>query len=139
MKDIDDLTIRQLRQLGWWGKLKPPLERRRRGRPTIWGNKGGSIDRLMHIWIAIEIARKGRDVYSTVRSLFGHRNPRWLVFVGDEDEFTIKTPGRALKLYYEAQKLLKSDPELCCRWAHNLELAKRLTNWRPKIKQTASN
>jgi hypothetical protein len=132
--DVDKLTLRQKRVLREIGVLSESPSRKR-GRPTVWGKAKGNISHLMHIWIAIEIARKDRSVKETVKSLFGHRDPRWFVFVGREDESEIKTSERARKLYYEAQKLLKSDPELCCEWAHNLELAKRLIKWRPKIRE----
>jgi chromatin segregation and condensation protein Rec8/ScpA/Scc1 (kleisin family) len=123
----------------------PRKKREKEGRPPILKETKADIDRLMHIWIAIAITRTqtksidaalDRLFTTTVRSEFGNVSKRWLAFVGDKDEYEgLIRKDIARRRYYDAQKLLKSDPELRKRWMSNLKLAKRMINVKVLIKQ----
>ena len=113
-------------------------KKKKEGRP-----KTTSTDKIMHVWIAVEIERylrKKKFVDATVKEIFQelkmHGKP-WLVFVGERDEKEIKKAQTARRSHAWGQALMKKDPKLAKWWSHNLDLAKKIIDekWSVTIKR----
>jgi hypothetical protein len=100
------------------------------------GRPGLSKDKIMHVWIAIEIKRylseKGID--ATVKEVLQklHGKP-WLVFVGNKREYEMKKTAR--RWHTTGNALMKGDPKLAKRWTHSLDVAKKIIDekWSAKL------
>jgi hypothetical protein len=110
MQDLAD-------EYGWEGVMEQAIEgadgyltahKRGRGRARVWRGSKGAETRLMHVWMAVEREMHVRkmDAVHALAALFSRGKP-WHVFVGDKDEITIKTAGRARKLHSDAKALMK--------------------------------
>ena len=108
------------------------------GRPKLLSN-----DKIMHVWIAVEIERylkKKKYVDATVKEVFQelkmHGKP-WLVFVGEKTPQEIKNAQTARRLHSQGRALMKDDPKLAKWWTRNLDAAKKTIDekWSVGIKK----
>jgi hypothetical protein len=96
-----------------------------------------SKDRIMHVWLAIEIERyrrKKRSVKATTDAIFadiktylegthGKKIKQWRVYIGGNDEW--REFGSSVRRWHEeAKELMAADPKLAAGWQRSLESAK---------------
>lgn len=97
----------------------------KRGRPPVWTN-----DMRLHAWHAIEtkrLAARAKDLQPLLMKLFARSGYRLVVHIDGAPGERVKrveiaNAQTARRLYTEAQKLMKDDPQLAARWR---EMAKR--------------
>ena len=89
-------------------------QRRHPGRPSQ------SHDHTMHIWLAIEIVKRLRNlpsVQSAVQSMFREsRNKPWLIDVGSRDHFSLTNPQTARTKHTTARRLMRGNAALEDKW-----------------------